>query len=361
MKSLIVGYGHAGSYHEKYYPSDVQVLGIVDIDQRKLNLGSKKGYRTFSSLKEALNILDKEEVNLYSVCTPTEFHFKHVKRILEFDSQARIILEKPPCLPHETDNMLSLVNKYPKSKIVVNERYISSYVTLEVKKLVEELDLVQPEIEVEFSKNRIKDILEGRFLDYELGVLGYEGPHMVSLVSGVIKDSYPKRIITSRMGSMILPRGKFRDGKNILEYQGWAEIKYLTNNDSNVYFFTAMDGRIGIRLKEVNAPTRIPFGDETRYRILRVSKNNVEIIGQYEPISGLERGMGRIVMKRGKDIKRKVVNDNNWKTHIKRSVNYLKGEEENPAPVKRAVNLVKFLHEAIKLSKNISRSKNQNF
>jgi predicted dehydrogenase len=35
MRALIIGYGHAGSYHEKYYPSSVEIAGIVDSDPKK--------------------------------------------------------------------------------------------------------------------------------------------------------------------------------------------------------------------------------------------------------------------------------------------------------------------------------------
>jgi hypothetical protein len=114
-----------------------------------------------------------------------------------------------------------------------------------------------------------------------------------------------------------------------------------------------MEGKIKFLIKEFSPPEQIPFGDETRYRVVRVFDGKVEIIGQYEPIQNFERGMGRVIVKKeGEVVEKEIVDDYNWKTHLYRCIEFFNGRCENPAPLKKAVDIVKFfdylLNEGIK-------------
>jgi predicted dehydrogenase len=193
--------------------------------QKKLRIAEQKGYRNFNNLDEAL---EKIEADLYSVCVPTKDHLKVLKKILNFNHKAKVILEKPPCQPNETEEILQLEKNYNQAKIVVNERYASSYVTQKVIEFIKKYDVNEKILEIEFTKNRMKDVVEGRFLDEELGVLGYEGPHMLTIVSNITKNFRLRKIL-----------GKSRDGKNILEKQGEAYLKYVTEDNSLVNFYTS--------------------------------------------------------------------------------------------------------------------------
>ena len=66
-------------------------------------------------------MLDKEKLDVISVCSPNEFHYEHIKKILVSDSCPKVIFaEKPICLkPSELKELKDIVNK-TKSKIIVN-------------------------------------------------------------------------------------------------------------------------------------------------------------------------------------------------------------------------------------------------
>jgi hypothetical protein len=313
----------------------------VDTDAKKLEEPKQRGIRTFDSME---NAIDKLQPDFWDICIPTEFHYSVTKLLLETLHDPKILIEKPVCNPSEITETLSLKKKYPNAKIAVNENLLSSQVTQKAKEFVEKYKIKKPEISVESSKNRIRDILEGRFIDKELGVLGYEAPHMITCASGIIDNSFPNRLVSSRIEDMKLPDGR------ILEKQGLAELKYSANNGLKVYLYTSMDGRIGIPITEFNPPSYIFTDDRlTRYRVMKIKEGDIEILCQYEPLPGFERNLGRAFVKRGNEIiESELVPENSMKYHLTNAVRYFAGEISNPSNVEDAVSIVNLLYEAVK-------------
>lgn len=351
MKSVIVGYGNAAKIHEQWYPEYVDIIGIVDISPTKLKVGGEKGYEVFDSLESAINTIGPE-TDFWDICTPTNNHYSATKMLLENLENPDILIEKPVCDPKEIPAIMDLILKHPDAKVAVNENYLSSGVNIEVKKILGKYEIKHPDISIEFSKNRIQDVLDGRFLDQELGAFGYEGPHMMTCIQAILGDISPEDMVFAETGDMDLPAGKTRDKQSVLKSQGYGEIKFHTKDGSTVDFYTSMDGKLKHTFPEIIRSTQIPVEDtKTRYRIMNVRGNNdLQIIAQYEPI-GDTRNLGRILIKdKSTVLDDYCVPDNSMRSHLEAVINYFGDRRENPSPVEKAAHIVDILSKAANTS-----------
>ncbi|MCD6477691.1 MAG: Gfo/Idh/MocA family oxidoreductase [Candidatus Aenigmarchaeota archaeon] len=351
MVSIVqIGYGNAARIHRdslKKEGIDIDVLGVIEINPNKIKDAEKEGFKVFRSIDEYFTKYGKTP-DFFDNCTPTKEHYWVTKKILEHTPDANILIEKPVTSPEYISLIRELIKYHPKARISVNENYISSNVTRVIKEKAEEYGFSTPEIDVEFTKNRVEDVLNGRFIDKDLGALGYEGSHELAVVRGIFDDNLPDRIEDAMLDDMVLPDG------TILKEQGSAEILFDTNNGCKVDLFSSMIGKIKFHIDEFNPPKTISIGEKTRYRIISLAEGDIRIIGQFEPVEGYERGKGRVYVSKGDNIIEKIegIRDNNMGQHIKEVIKYFNGEIDNPSPVDDATVFVKKLCEAVKIARS---------
>lgn len=177
-----IGQGAVAPLHEKKLEDHgFKTIGIIDSDQAKKEGVLARRLQWFESYEAAL----REKPSFWDICVPPEAHFSVMKKIIELDPLANMIVEKPVCLSSQIPELLQLMENF-KGKIVVNENYLSSQVTQAVIRVAfNELLLVPSRIVVEMDKNRIDDTRNGRYIDPE-GALKYEGPHMVANLQAVL-------------------------------------------------------------------------------------------------------------------------------------------------------------------------------
>ncbi|MFH1820478.1 MAG: Gfo/Idh/MocA family oxidoreductase [Candidatus Nealsonbacteria bacterium] len=346
-KTIIIGYGNVGKMHARIFSGKVEVIGVVDPDQAKRQKARQDGFTAFesiSAISQAILVQTIDPSFFWDICVPDENHLAVTQELLKIGA-ARILIEKPICMPSQVGQMRTLLKTYPEVEICVEETYLASNVLSVVNEMASEHGLAHPRIYIEQTKNRIEDIEKGRFTDPELMIFGLEAPHCLTLVTGTGSKRRPAEIKKVILNSMTLPDSR------VLAGQGLGRIDFSTEDGCEVILYTSMEGKIGRPLPEVQAPDVIPYKDSRRYRILVLEERDVMIIGQSEPIPGWERFKGRVlVFKKGQKLEEVVVEDSPMNKMLMWAIEFFRGERENPSPPETALLLVEFLGEAVKFS-----------
>jgi hypothetical protein len=127
------------------------------------------------------------------VCCPTADHLPVLKSILALDPQARILLEKPACQGHEIDAFTALLATHRSARVTVTDQYRHARALSQLTQLIAETEPGSPAsyISVAFTKDRSRDIAQGRFIDRSYGILGYEWLHMLAILREILpEDSF---------------------------------------------------------------------------------------------------------------------------------------------------------------------------
>lgn len=342
ISTIQIGYGNAARLHRDCLQKEdveLEVMGVVDIDEKKIEKAKKDGFEASKNLEyfEGFNPL------FIDICTPTETHFSTSCHALEIFPKSHQLIEKPVGVNEDCFWFNLWDKKHPEVKKCVNENYRSSNVSISVKEMTLKYALNRPKIKIEFSKNRIKDVYEGRFIDKQNGALGYEGPHEFTVVESCMKNNSPERMIDCELGDMTFPDGR------VVKNQGYGRIRYETKRGCEVDLFTSMMGKIKFPIEVLNPPKEIPFGDNTKYRIISLEEDDIQIVGQYEPMTGYERSVGRVFVKENGKVIEKMDNikDNSMGTSQLSCINYFQGKTHiNPSSIKDAMRIVEIMNQA---------------
>lgn len=354
LSVCIIGLGNVAGKHIANYPKGTETIAVVEPDKSKLLGVDKHRFLTFESIEDAFQTV---QPYFWDICTPPAERLSCLKKILTLtDKIPNILIEKPICAVSQI-NEFEKLTKSTRVKICVNENYSSSAVNKIIQEKLLKYGIEKANIIIEFSKNRIEDFIKGRYIDKELGALGYEGTHMISCVSNLSSAKKPKEIISSHIYDLKVPEAfYYSDGK----YQGGAELEYLTEDGSLVEVFTFMDGYVKHPIDVLNTGNEIGFKNPNiRYRIIEIKEKDINIIGQYEPVLGWERLYGRVyVIQKGKVIeKEEKIYDNSMKTHIEKALSFFFNDGINPYTVEEGLADLKFLAQAFKKALRYYESK----
>ena len=135
---IVVGFGGQGGWHVTHaQKSDVvSLLGIYDIDEKKIALAKEKGINTYSSLDEALS---DERCDIVVVATPNDVHKEIVIKALR--AGKNVVCEKPVEMTVAAlDEMLAVAKETGKLFTVhQNRRWDVDY--LAMKKIINDGDI----------------------------------------------------------------------------------------------------------------------------------------------------------------------------------------------------------------------------
>ena len=115
MKKLgIVGYGGQGAWHASHAEkSDViELAGIYDINEKRVNAAKEKGIRAYSSLSE---MLSDDAIDIVLCATPNDVHKEIVISALE--KGKHVICEKPVAL--SVGDFDDMVNKAAEMGVIL--------------------------------------------------------------------------------------------------------------------------------------------------------------------------------------------------------------------------------------------------
>lgn len=192
---------------------NILIIGFGKIGKIKAYKWLSRGYEVyvkdlkFSSMKylntnsDVLDDLSRQYFTI-EICTPTNHHLMLLKTVITRYVYSYISIEKPLCNRLEDlEEMKSLVGSHPHlaKKMFASEQYFFSKI---LEKLLQvdcfSLDKIK-EITVNFSKDRIEDNENGRFLDKEILGYGIEIPHIIAVISylGISLEEFKKGIFVN--------------------------------------------------------------------------------------------------------------------------------------------------------------------
>ncbi|WP_053171358.1 hypothetical protein, partial [Streptomyces sp. SBT349] len=207
--ACVIGYGVAGRLHADILAPLAGDLIVLDPKHQDL----PRQHRSFRHEVSDLAPSVAAGVDLWSVCAPTADHLPILRAVLDHNPAARVLVEKPACLPHEIDAFTDLLTRHPHARVVIGDQYRHATALTAFTRLIDQFepDTRPGRIAISFTKDRSADIANGRFVDTEYGVLGYEWLHMLTVLAGVLPDPVMAAYLatdpaTSRLSATYDPR-----------------------------------------------------------------------------------------------------------------------------------------------------------
>jgi hypothetical protein len=262
---LIIGYGKVGSIKSDIYKSLGCNVFIVD------------PYKTSSKYKILKTIPKDSNIDICDICTPTDRHIQDVQSVLNIAPKAKIFVEKPLCNnKKDYAQFQQILKDFPLSTILLSENYLYSSVMKEVKNFIIQNDIEIKSIEIEFSKDRRQDVQNGRFIDQQLGPIGIEVPHMISLLYSLGINNI-KAVSSTH---------------NFLNDDGDFFFQGVSNN-TQVLLYQSLKGTYRTKDKNFIIPG---LNEIQSYRVLKLSSTQGDsIYVQFDPIPGFPRYQSRMI------------------------------------------------------------------
>ena len=138
------------------------------------------------------------------ICTPTNQHVVVLKNIVKKYLFSYVSIDKPLCNTFkDLEEITSIIKKQPdlEKNIFVSEQYFYSTI-LDIFSNHGCFSLSGTEkIQIEFSKNRISDNENGRFLDKEILGYGIELPHILAILRylGISSDEFVNGVFVNNL------------------------------------------------------------------------------------------------------------------------------------------------------------------
>ncbi|VTS14054.1 Gfo/Idh/MocA family oxidoreductase [Streptococcus pseudoporcinus] len=194
---------------------NILIIGFGKIGKIKANKWLSRGYNVyvkdlkFSNMKLLNNnsdVLDDLSRHYFTIeiCTPTNNHLRALKTVIKKYLYSYISIEKPLCNRLEDlEEIVALLKKQPHlcKNIFVSEQYFYSKILKKLLQL-ESFSFDQArKITINFSKDRLKDNENGRFLDNGLLGYGIEIPHIIAVISylGISLEKFKKGIFVNNL------------------------------------------------------------------------------------------------------------------------------------------------------------------
>ena len=324
-----IGNGKIARSHRDVFPSIVEVTALIVRDvkkhqeQRATDPSLNPAVPVFSTVEDALHAVGKPF--FWDIASDDETHLHYIHTILAQDPTANIALAKTFYDPEKRKEYDTL-RASSQAKIHFIENYAHTPVVTEIKKIMQQKNMHNNlNITIDFTKNRAKDILHGRFLQKDCGVLCYEGSHILTILHRLGKQLH--NIHSFEDTPLLFPDG------TILEHNGHALLTAQTQHQDHITLYTSMDGQIKYSIPELQFGGNIPFGDERRHRVIIIEdpSQNIKIIGQFDPIPNLPRFVGRILVFEHNTLTQRIENipENTLKTAFTEIIDYFQGKKPN--------------------------------
>jgi len=340
MRCIRIGYGKVARLHEnKLKDLAVKTVGILEKNVEKSQLAKSHGFCVLSDYEDAA----RYSPHFWDVCTCTASHVDVIEHIVNVSPYANILVEKPICLFSQIERLKSILSCFH-GKLAINENYLVSQVSKTVHDKILQLGMIPTRVISEMTKNRSYDIANGRFLDKENFVFGYEGSHMLTSVLSLGMEYAPAVPLGATYRDMYID---YKTHKEQLHKQGSVKICYRSKSGVEVTLYTSMDGKIGFTFPHgPYSDYYIPDNDRrTRYRALAVEDNvrQSSVVGYYEPIANLPRVTGMVMVLQKEKLKESIfpIEDDMFRSSMEKTIGYFSGKSENICALPKAIDTVK--------------------
>ena len=179
----LVGYGRMGHLIERNLGPRAEIALRVDPKFAGIE-ASPCNVATLDDATHFANTMPRH----WFICTPTEKHLSDLQSVARLAPGASIMVEKPLCAPNDLQQASTLLRSEHVSYIRVNNHYADCRNLEIAQKILSSISRRIKQVEVCFFKDRRQDEESGRFIDRELGVWGYEGFHMLTLLYGLLPE-----------------------------------------------------------------------------------------------------------------------------------------------------------------------------
>lgn len=332
-KVIIIGFGKAGRLHYNVYKSLKFNVYVVNKNPNNKIFFEKQNILFERNLKKALSKFG--EPFIFDICSPTKFHIKNLKEILEFKEIANIIIEKPIANNlKEAKEAICLQKKFPKVKIFINENYRFSSALELAKTLIKKYGLESGSFYCEFSKNRNKDIKNGRFVDNKLHGLDIEFPHMISIAQLLGFDLFIP------VNSLLTVKRLPKEINNF--FYNEAQFTYKAHFKNKVKLIQNLDGRIYFKDEYlINQNEKIGL-----YRIIKIeNKAGTSLHIRFDPININDRYKAKVVITyKSKKIKEFIISDDSLRKSLLNATYFFDNKiSSNPSSIEEAVKVIDVL------------------
>ena len=180
---VIVGFGHAGSIHQKAYAglgSLCTVSAVVEPNSNRYGeiQASLPGAKIYQELSDALQELDSNVI--IDFCVPAKINLELVETALSYGIR-KFLIEKP--LGWDVASSEKMAAMLSCCEVVYLDTYVASIGVQQLLKKIEEQNSAPKRVDVIFHKNRVQDSLSKRGFVHDAipNVWMIEGPHMLSI------------------------------------------------------------------------------------------------------------------------------------------------------------------------------------
>ncbi|WP_328609541.1 Gfo/Idh/MocA family oxidoreductase [Amycolatopsis sp. NBC_00345] len=303
LEVCVVGYGVAGHLHESLMRDWGARVSVVEAGPV-----ADPPARLWPSLDQ---VPRPHQVDVWSVCTPTDTHLPTVRMILGRCPDARLIVEKPLCRPGELDEFAALLAAHPSARLVLVDHYRYAVAPKVLSRLRAESAGEAPvsAVRVSFAKDRRADAATGRFVDRAFGVFGYEWLHMIACLRGVLAPGQFAEYLATPVARCDLRVGAEED----LIPNAARETTRLGDGCEIDMFSTVVGAAPG----GLTPPAWVSdhgVGPGGRQRLLQVEAAGTLFTVEFDPVAGsagqsLGRNVHRLSVRRGGHQSRWIVND----------------------------------------------------
>jgi predicted dehydrogenase len=258
----VVGLGKIGQLYRKV----LRFAGIevISVDPR--------GHADYRDLGQAMH----RSVDVWVIACPTVSHLPTLARLLEIEPSARVLVEKPICEPSQVEELRRMLVRYPQASVLVSDAYSQSDAVARLRDQVADRPVGLSEISVDMSKNRVRDVDRGRFVDHELGEAGYEWIHMFRVASQV--GGFDLGILPA----LLEKRANYRDRVLEIELTDWT-LRLSSGLDGEIFGVRRPELYRGPNAEMVRAGS-IPHSSEFRHRAIEVTFKDATVAGVlFEP------------------------------------------------------------------------------
>ncbi|PHM50720.1 hypothetical protein [Xenorhabdus miraniensis] len=278
MFMIIVGLGKIGGLYKDRLKFLLPKTNVYTIDPYKKEAD-------FSDVETAIYFFEKNSMKncIWIISAPTPVHCTIIETIISSQSGSKILVEKPFCHNKNIDKISLLIRKCEEknTRIVVNDIYKNSLMVKNIAEYIKDEKIYS--ITIEMSKNRNKDISEGRFVDNEIGIVGYEWFHLLSLadiILGKKRNDYKKTKTKIRMSS---------NEKAVGVYETWnndeSDLSLISNLDGFIQYLPPnwVLNHLNKNIKRnIKSTGNIPYGSQFKYRIINIKTNKARYFALFE-------------------------------------------------------------------------------
>jgi|GEM_PF-1717655 hypothetical protein len=301
MDVLILGYGKIGRIKSFIWHSLGRRVIIYDVDTQKQGQAKADGFDVYD---QSMALGDDLIVD---ISTPASCHLESLRWTFEHvQSLPRSILIEKPLASDEAElkSINALLDQKLginlKNMVAINESYYFSSALQLVAEHIRDHESTILSIRSELSKNRLDDVMAGRFVDQALGSLGIELPHMIAMVQVLglsVKDLVIQDAVMYRD-----PAIEHNEGFTVAFMSGPQEIEM----SSYLGRFRLENGRI--------AP------NDAITRTLVVETDRFKYTVTFDPVSGLDRYKAKVAIRNVATMARKeiILEDDHLSRHLKK-------------------------------------------